>query len=114
MPATKDGKVASSKKGEAARAEKKAAPKTVDFRGLTITLPDKPPLSLSLRWRKIRKESGDDGDASLALFEMMVGEDQWEAIAQKCDEEGLTLDDTEILGDLMEEISNLLGIGPGE
>lgn len=115
MSATKSGKVASSKKGEAARAEKTVEPRSVDFRGLKIELPSSPPLSLALRWRKIRKEAGNDMDASMALFELMVGEDQWEAVALKCDEEGLTLgDDVEVLGELIDEISDVLGIGPGE
>lgn len=108
--------VSPSKKGEAARAEKKNEPRVVDFRGLQIALPPKLPLSLALKWRKIRKESGgDDMDASLALFELIIGEDQWEAVAAKCDAEGLTLeDDVEVLGALIDEITGVLGTGPGE
>ncbi|HWC09260.1 MAG TPA: hypothetical protein VG458_09415 [Solirubrobacterales bacterium] len=110
-------KASPSKKGEAARAEKqqKAQPTTFDFRGLELRLPKQLPLSFAFKYRRIMKDRDGSQFAFLDLLEGVIGTDQFEAVEQKLDEDGLTIDnDAEVLMDLIDGVMAELGTSPGE
>ncbi len=113
-PAAK--KASPSKKGEAARAEKKADENlTYDFRGLKLDLPKKLPLSVAFKYRRIMKDRDGSQFAFLDLLEGVIGADQYELVEQKLDEEGLTIEtDAEVLTDLIDGVMEALGTSPGE
>jgi ribosome assembly protein YihI (activator of Der GTPase) len=103
-------------KGEAARAEKSGKAKIVDFRGLKLKFPPKLPLSVALRSRQMQKEAKtDEAGASIGVLELLVGQEQFEAIIEKCDADGLNMDDDlDVIVDLIEDVMGALGVGEGE
>jgi len=101
--------------GEAARAEKKNTPAVYDFRGLKLTLPKELPLSFAFKYRRIMKDRDGSKFAFLDLLEGVIGADQFEAVENKLDEDGLTLDaDAEVLTDLIDGVMAELGTSSGE
>ncbi|HYJ21632.1 MAG TPA: hypothetical protein VEW07_06390 [Solirubrobacterales bacterium] len=108
-------KAAAPKKAAAAQAEKTTEANTFDFRGLTVKLPKKVPLSLAMKYRRMTRDRSGADLAFLDLIEGLVGADQYEAIERKIDAEGLTLDDdAEVLVELAEQAMGVLGMSPGE
>lgn len=108
-------KASPSKKGEAARAEKKDGPATFDFRGLELVLPKKLPLSFAFKWRQVQKDRNGDQFAILDVIETLLGAEQFAAIERQIDEEGLTIDDdAQVLVDLIEGVIEAFGVSLGE
>lgn len=108
-------KASSSAKGEAARAEKRSETKTVDFRGLSIELPAKPPLAIALRSHQIKREfEEDESAAGMRMLELVLGPQQFEAFVAKCEADGLSMDDSSELDEVIAEIEGMLGVGMGE
>jgi hypothetical protein len=108
-------KASPSKKGEAARAEKKNEPKVVDFRGLTLKMPAK--ISGTLLWDFNELLAGDERSFSgfIGLLESLVGAEQNGAIKAKVREDDLDLEETfEALEGLLEDVFEAAGLTLGE
>lgn len=108
-------KAAASRKGAAARAETKDQPNTFEFRGLELSLPKKLPLSIAFKWRQVQKDRTGGQFAILDVLEKLIGAEQYEAVEQKIDAEGLTVeDDAEVLFELIDGVMEAFGTTAGE
>jgi len=108
-------KASPSKKGEAARSEKKNEPKVVDFRGLKLEMPAK--IAGTLLWDFNELMSGDERSFSgfIGLLESLVGAEQNVAIKAKVREDDLDLEETfEALEGLLENVFEAAGLTLGE
>lgn len=106
-------KAAPSKKGAAARAEKKNQPKTVDFRGLTLTLPATLPGTLIFDLADL--ESGNGLRGTMELIKSLVGPDQYQAIRNKVADDEIPLDEVEgVLEGMLEDVFESSGLSQGE
>jgi hypothetical protein len=108
-------KASSSKKGEAARAEKKDAQKVVEFRGLELQMPAK--ISGTLLWDFNDLLSGDERSFSgfIGLLDSLIGAEQNAAVKAKVREDDLDLEETfEALEGLLEDVFETAGLTLGE
>lgn len=108
-------KASPSKKGEAARAEKKNEPKVVDFRGLKLEMPAK--ISGTLLWDFNELLAGDERSFSgfIGLLESLVGLEQSRAIRGKVQEDDLDLEETfGALEGLLQDVFEAAGLTLGE
>lgn len=69
-------------KAAAAKAEVEERPekKTIEWRGLTLELPDFPPRSLVLRG--VQAEDADGPQPMLKMLKRMIGEEQYESVVR--------------------------------
>jgi len=114
MPATKASpKKAASKKGAAARAEKKNEEKVVDFRGYKIKLPTKIPGTLLFDFADL--QSGNELRGTMELIKSLVGAESYQVIRDKIGSEGLDFEQTEeALVGLLHTLFETYGTSLGE
>jgi hypothetical protein len=114
MPAAKKNpRKAAGSKPAAARAERKKASKTVDFRGLTITLKSKIPGSIIFDLADL--EGGKDLVGMMGILKSLIGENQFRAVRQKIDEDEVDFEEIEsVLIELFESIFEAAGLSLGE
>lgn len=106
-------KAAAPKKVAAARAEKKAEAKVVDFRGLKLQLPAKLPGTILFDLADL--ESGNDLRGTMEFIKSLVGTGQYQAIRNKVAEDDIPLDEVDgVLLGLMESILDTSGLAQGE
>jgi hypothetical protein len=98
----------------AARAEKKPAAQTVDFRGLTLTVPP------SSEWgSELYFIMGDDEDSGIAqtvkILHELIGADQLTQVREKLRQDRVPFGDVEqVLSGLFEQIFETFGTSTGE
>lgn len=97
--AAKNGKATPSK-GVAARREKKAGRPTLEFRGITLELPETLPGSLYFDFADLA-DSGGDPAAELRCLRSLIGEEQVRRVREKIEQDGVTFDD---LGPMMAKL----------
>jgi hypothetical protein len=106
-------KAAAPKKAAAARAEKNAEAKVVDFRGLKLHLPAKLPGTLLFDLADL--ESGNDLRGTMEFIKSLVGAGQYQAIRNKVAEDDIPLDEVDgVLLKLLEDILESSGLSQGE
>jgi hypothetical protein len=111
----KPRKASPRKKGEAARGEKKDKSKTVDFRGVKLTLPAK--LSGTLLWDFQTLMGGDERSLGgiIDFLESLVGAEQSRLVRSKVREDDLDIEETfPALEDLMQKVFEESGVSQGE
>jgi hypothetical protein len=89
-------------------------PKTVDFRGLTLELPDTLPGTVALDYAEI-----EDGRKQVSpvvnLIRSIIGHDQYGDVYDKIRDDAVTVDDVgDVLRDLMEDLFGAYGTAEGE
>lgn len=116
MAATKKAaSKAAPKKGVAARAEKKGQAKTVDFRGLKITLPTKIPGTLLWDINALAEGDADSLAGFIDLLTSLLGAEQSRAVRNKVRDDGLDLEETfTALEELMRGVFEASGLSQGE
>lgn len=110
---TSSRKASPSRRGEAARAEKKDTAKVVDFLGLKLKLPAKLPGTILFDLADL--ESGNDLRGTMEFIKSLVGSDQYQAIRNKVAEKEIELDKVDgVLLKLLEDILEASGLNQGE
>jgi len=115
MPAAKGKKAAPRKKGAAARGEKKGESKTVDFRGVKLTVPSK--LSGTLLWDfKALMEGGEQSLGGIIDFlESLLGAEQSRLVRSKVRDDELDIEETFVaVEDLMQRVFEESGLSQGK
>lgn len=106
---------AAPKKGAAARGEKKGKSKSVDFHGLTLTLPAKLPGTLLWDFKDVLEGNERSVGGFIGFLESLVGPEQSKAVRDKVREEDLGLEETfEALDSLLGDIFEASGLSQGE
>jgi hypothetical protein len=101
-------------KAAAAVAETKDEPRTVDFRGLTITLPAVLPGTLYFDMAALEDDS-DSPAAVINLLGSLVGPDQIRAVREKVAEENIPFSEVETaLWELFNAVLGAHAVTPGE
>lgn len=100
-------------KGEAAVAEAKNEPQTVDFHGLTLEIPSTLPGTVLFDLAEI--ESGRDFKGSMEILKSILGEEGYAAVRAKIAEEGIGfLEAVEEVQSLIVTLFEAAGVGLGE
>lgn len=103
------------KKGAAARSESKAKAKTVDFRGLKLTLPTKIPGTLLWDINALAEGDADSLAGFIDLLSSLLGAEQSRAVRNKVRDDGLDLEETfTALEELMRGVFEASGLSQGE
>jgi hypothetical protein len=107
-------KAAAPSKGAAARAEKTGAPKTIDFRGLELALPDVLPGTVYFDLAALEENEGS-AVAQVRLLRSLIGGDQLAAVRDKIGEDQVPLDKVdEVVIGLFNDIVGAYGSTEGE
>ena len=109
-------KPAASRKGAAASAEKSDEPRTIDFRGLTLTVPKPADWSAELYFAMGDLESGKTKIAGAnGVLAAMLGQDQFDQVRDRLIEQQVKFTDVEeILGELFMAAMEAYGTTSGE
>lgn len=113
MPTPRTRK-ASPTSGEAARGEKNDTPKTIDFRGLTLTLPPVLPGTLYFDFAELEDNQSSPA-AQVRLLRSLVGDDQVVAIREKIAADNVPFDEVdEVVLGLFNDIVASFGVAEGD
>lgn len=107
-------RTATPSKGAAARAERAARPavKTVGFRGLTLTLPDRLPGAILFDMGLV-----DDGDivGMMRMVDSLFGREQYLSLRRKVEQDGLDFEGAAgPVSELLRDAFEAFGMAPGE
>lgn len=95
-----------------AEVEEKPEAKSIEWQGLTLSLPERPPQSLL--FRSIQAEDGDGPQPMLKMLKRMVGDEQFEAVIRTIEHAD---DEDEVIASafgLVGDIFALYGADEGE
>lgn len=97
-------------------AEMKSKPRTGEFRGVKLTLPDQLPATFVFDIAEMQAdETGTDFAVVHRLMVSLLGDEQWRAMRRKIAEDGDSLDDiTPLMEEMFGAVTDAYGVELGE